>query len=90
MREALTARYEVVRPFLELLAAALPLGAAPAGEKLLAEIRRLPEFARQRVRARHLGRDEVSASPVPAAWQRAVYRNTDLPADAADRDAALT
>jgi hypothetical protein len=36
MREALTARYGVVRPFLKLLAEALPLDAAPAGEKLLA------------------------------------------------------
>jgi TnpA family transposase len=87
MRAALTARYGVVRPFLELLAEALPLGAAPAGEKLLAEVRRLPELARRRVKARHLGRDEVSASLVPAAWQRAVYRNPGLPPDAADRDA---
>jgi TnpA family transposase len=87
MREALTARYGGVRPFLELLAEALPLGAAPAGEKLLAEVRRLPELGRRRVRARHLGRDEVTASLVPPAWQRAVYRNPGLPADAADRDA---
>jgi TnpA family transposase len=87
MREALTARYGVVRPFLELLAEALPLGAAPAGEKLLAEVRRLPELARRRVKARHLSRDEVSASLVAAAWQRVVYRNPALPPDAADRDA---
>jgi Domain of unknown function (DUF4158) len=65
MCEALTARYGVVRPFLELLAEALPLGAAPAGEKLLAEVRRLPELARRRVRARHLGHDEVTASLGP-------------------------
>lgn len=26
---------------------------------------------------------------MPAAWQRAVYRNPDLPADAADRDASV-
>jgi hypothetical protein len=50
MREALTARYGVVRPFLELLAEALPLGAAPAGDKLLSEVRRLPELARRRSR----------------------------------------
>src|SRR5262249_14025401 len=75
MREALTARYGVVRPFLELLAEALPLGAAPAGEKLLTEVRRLPELARRRVEARHLSRGEVTASLVSAAWQRAVYRN---------------
>ena len=84
-REALTAPYGVVRPFLELLAEALPLGAAPAGEKLLAEVRRLPDLTRRRVRARHLSRDEVTASLVPAAWQRAVYRNPDLPPDVADR-----
>jgi Tn3 transposase DDE domain len=87
MREALTVRYGVVRPFLELLAEALPLGAAPAGEKLLAEVRRLAELARRRAKARHLGRDQVAAALVPAAWQRAVYRNPGLPADAADRDA---
>jgi TnpA family transposase len=87
MREALTTRYGVVRPFLELLAEALPLDAAPAGEKLAAEIRRLPELARRRVKARHLKRGEVTAALVPPAWQRAVYRNPDLPADAADRDA---
>jgi TnpA family transposase len=87
MREALTARYGVVRPFLELLAEALPLGAAPAGERLLAEVRRLPELARRRVRTRHLSHDEVTASLVPAEWQRAVYRNPGLPAGAADRDA---
>lgn len=74
MREALTVRYGVVRPFLELLAEALPLQSAPAGEKLLAEVRRLPELARRRVKARHLRYDEVNASLVPAAWQRAVYR----------------
>jgi hypothetical protein len=87
MREALTARYGVVRPFLELPAEALPLGAAPAGAKLLAEVRRLPELARRRVKARHLGCDEVTASLVSAAWQRAVYRNRDPPDGAADRDA---
>jgi TnpA family transposase len=87
MREALTARYGVVRPFLELLAQALPLRAAPAGEKLLAEVRRLSELARRRVKARHLRHDEITASLVPAAWQRAVYRNHELPGDAADRDA---
>jgi TnpA family transposase len=87
MREALTARYGVVRPFLELLAEALPLQAAPVGQKLLDEVRRLPELARRRVKARHLRRDEVHASLVPAAWQRAVYRNRDLPGGAADRDA---
>ena len=87
MREALTARYGIVRPFLELLAEALPLDAAPAGEKLAAEVRRLPELARRRVKARNLKRDEVTAALVPPAWQRAVYRNPDLPTDAADRDA---
>ena len=87
MREALTARYGVVRPFLELLAEAVPLAAAPAGQKLLAEVRRLPELARRRVKARQLRREEVTAVLVPPAWQRAVYRNRDLPVDAADRDA---
>ena len=41
----------------------------------------MPDLARRRVRARHLCRDEVSAWLVPAAWQRAVYRNPALPAD---------
>ena len=87
MREALAARYGVVRPFLELLAEVLPLEAAPAGDKLLAEVRRLPELARRRVKARQLRHDEISAALVPSAWQRAVYRNRGLPEGSADRDA---
>lgn len=87
MRAALTARYGVVRPFLELLAEALPLEAAPSGGKLLAGVRRLPELARRRVRARQLRREEISAAVVPPAWQRAVYHSRELPEGAADRDA---
>lgn len=71
----------------ELLAGALPLDAAPAGEKLLAEVGRLPELTRRQVKARHLQHGEVNAAPGAAAWQRAVYRNPSLPPDAADRDA---
>ncbi|KAB1161308.1 hypothetical protein F6X68_05140 [Micromonospora sp. AMSO12t] len=38
-RQAIAARYRVVRPFVRLLAEELPLGAAPAGTELLVEIR---------------------------------------------------
>jgi TnpA family transposase len=50
-------------------------------------VRRLPELARRRVKARQLHREEITAALVPPAWQRAVYRNRELPGDAADRDA---
>jgi hypothetical protein len=87
MRESLAAKYGVVRPFLELLAERLPLHAVPAGQELLAEVRRLPVLARRRVNARRLRHDEVNADLVTGAWQRAVYHNRDLPAGAVDRDA---
>jgi hypothetical protein len=49
LRANIAARYGVVRPFVELLAEALPLDATPAGALLLREVRRLPELLRRRV-----------------------------------------
>ena len=65
MRAALTGRYRVVRPFLAPLAEALPLAAAPAGQKILTAVRALPDLAVRRVRARPLSRAEIDASLVP-------------------------
>ena len=87
MREALTAKYGVVRPFLELLAEALPLQATPAGQDLLREVRRLPDLARRRTSVRPLTRADVAEDVVMPAWRRAVFTNPDLPAGAVDRDA---
>jgi hypothetical protein len=81
MRAALAARYWVVRPFLVLLAEALPLGTAPAGRKILAAVRALPDVAARRVRIRPLSRDEINADLMPLVWGRAVYGTvTCLPA----------
>ena len=87
MRAALAGRYRVVRPFLVLLAEALPLAAAPAGQKILVAVRALPDLAARRVRARPLSRAEIDTDSVPPVWGRAVYGNRDLPAGAVDRDA---
>ena len=45
MHAALAGRYRVVRPFLVLLAEALPLAAAPARQKILTVVRGLPGLA---------------------------------------------
>ena len=87
MRAALAGRYRVVRPFLVLLSEALPLDAAPAGQKILAAVRTLPDLAARRVRQRPLSRNEIDADLVPPVWGRAVYGNRDLPPGAVDRDA---
>jgi hypothetical protein len=79
MRAALAGRYRVVRPFLVLLSEALPLDAAPAGQKILAALRTLPDLAARRVRQRPLSRNEIDADLVPPVWGRAVYGNRDLP-----------
>lgn len=77
----------MVRPFLELLAEALPLQATPAGQDLLREVCRLPDLARRRTSVRPLTRADVAEDVVLPAWRRAVFTNPDLPADAVDRDA---
>ena len=87
MRTALAGRYRVVRPFLVLLAEALPLAEAPAGQKILAAVRGLPDLAARRARQRPLGRGEIDNDLVPPVWGRAVYGNPDLPPGAVDRDA---
>jgi len=87
MREALAGKYNVVRPFLELLAEVLPLQATSAGAGLLREVRRLPELARRRIKQKPLQPEDVDAGLIPQAWRRAVYLNRSLPANAVDRDA---
>jgi TnpA family transposase len=87
MREALAGKYNVVRPFLELLAEVLPLQATSAGAGLLREVRRLPELARRRTKQKPLQPEDVDAGLIPQAWRRAVYLNRSLPANAVDRDA---
>lgn len=87
LRRLLADKYGVVRPFLELLSEVLPLAATPAGEALLAEVRRLPDLARRRPSIKPLAADEVDADLVNPAWERAVFANPSLPAGSADRDA---
>ncbi len=87
MRAALVGRYNTVRPFLPLLGESPALHAAPAGEPVLAAVRRLPELARRRVAQKPLDADEIDAELVTPAWRRAVYANPDLPPDTVDRDA---
>jgi len=87
MRQTLAGKYGVVRPFLELLAQALPLDVTPAGADLLREVRRLPELARRRAKQKPLHPDEITEVAVSAAWRRAVYHNRSLPEGAVDRDA---
>ncbi len=89
MRAALAGRYRVVGPFLVLLSGALPLDAAPAGQKILAAVRTLPGLAARRVRQRPLSRNEIDADLVPPVWGRAVYGNRDLSPGAVDRDACV-
>ncbi|GAT70050.1 transposase [Planomonospora sphaerica] len=87
LRAHLATRYGVVRPFLVLLAEALPLDAAPAGQRVLAALRDLPDLARRRIRWRPLSAWEIDADIVPPVWRRAVFGNRDLPEGAVDRDA---
>ncbi len=87
MREKLALRYNTVRPFLSLLGESDALGAAPAGRRLLAAVRRLPALSRRRVKDRPLLPREVDAELVPAMWKRAVFSNPKLPQGAVDRDA---
>jgi hypothetical protein len=77
----------VVRPFVELLAEALPLDATLAGLLLLREVRRLPELLRRRVSQKPLDPVEVEAKLVPLMWRSAVFANRRLPQGAVDRDA---
>jgi hypothetical protein len=86
-RQAIAERYGVVRPFVTLLAEAMPLHAAPGGTVLLREIRRLPELSRRRVRQKPLTAADLEMALIPTMWRRAVLANPDLPDGAADRDA---
>ncbi|MFG2873976.1 Tn3 family transposase [Streptomyces sp. NPDC048337] len=87
MREALSGRYNTVRPFLSLLGDTRMLGAAPAGERVLAAVRRLPALSRRRVDEKPLLKREVDDKVVPPHWRKAVYANKDLPQGAVDRNA---
>ncbi|WP_327028321.1 Tn3 family transposase [Micromonospora sp. NBC_01740] len=85
-RQAIAARYRVVRPFVRLLAEELPLGAAPAGTELLVEIRgRVPGLLRRRVDQKPLTEADLNMALVPPMWRRAVLHNPALDG-AADRD----
>ncbi|MFG3711663.1 Tn3 family transposase [Micromonospora sp. NPDC047730] len=86
-RQAIAARYRVVRPFVRLLAEQLPLGAAPAGTDLLIEVKgRLPGLLRRRVDQKPLTEADLNMALVPPMWRRAVLNNPTLDG-AADRDA---
>jgi TnpA family transposase len=87
MRQRLAGKYQSVRPFLILLAEALPLGSTPAAAGLLAEVRRLPELARRRVSQKPLREAEVNEDLVPRLWHRAVFANAALLPGEVDRDA---
>ncbi|GAA2511667.1 hypothetical protein GCM10010406_54850 [Streptomyces thermolineatus] len=87
MREKLALRYNTVRPFLSLLGESDALGAAPAGRRALAAVRRLPALSRRRVKDRPLLPREVDGELVPTMWKRAVFSNSKLSQGAVDRDA---
>ncbi len=87
IREALTSRYNTVKPFLSLLGDTKMLGAAPAGERILAAVRRLPALSRRRVEEKPLLKREVDDKVVPPYWRKAVYANKDLPQGTVDRNA---
>ncbi|ETA03452.1 hypothetical protein ThrDRAFT_01198 [Frankia casuarinae] len=82
MRAELARRYGTVRPFLLLLAEALPLAATGDGQPVLDAVRLLPNLVgRRRIRP-----DEVDIDLVPPVWRRAVLANPTLPAGTVDRD----
>ena len=86
-RQAIAARYRIVRPFVRLLAEELPLGAAPAGTELLIEIRgRIPGLLRRRVGQKPLTETDLNMALVPPMWRRAVLHNPARDGGA-DRDA---
>lgn len=86
-RQAIIARYRVVRLFVRLLAEQMPLGAAPAGTDLLIEVKgRLPGLLRRRVDQKPLTEADLTMALVPPMWRRAVLNNPALDG-AADRDA---
>jgi TnpA family transposase len=87
MRQRLAGKYQSVRPFLVLLAEALPLQSTRAAADLLGEVRRLPELARRRVAQKPLREAEVNEDLVPRLWQRAVFANPELLPGEVDRDA---
>jgi len=59
MREALTGRYNTVKPFLSLLGDTKMLGAATAGKRILAAVKRLPALSRRRVSEKPLLKREI-------------------------------
>jgi len=87
MRVVLAERYRTVRPFLLLLAEALPLAAAPAGEAVLGALHGLPMVVARKVKTKPLQPAEIDGDLVPSMWRRAVYHNPQLPDGVVDRDA---
>jgi hypothetical protein len=88
VRVVLAERYRTVRPFLLLLAEALPLAAAPAGEAVLAALHGLPAVVvARKVKTKPLQPAEIDRDLVPSMWRRAVYHNPQLPDGVVDRDA---
>ena len=87
VRDALTDKYGVVRPFLALLGDVLPLAATADATPLLNEVRRLEGLARRRTGHRPLDPTEIDTSLIPGAWHRAIFANRALPVGAVDRDA---
>jgi hypothetical protein len=86
-RQAIAARYGVVRPFVRLLAEVLPLHAAPGGTTLLTEIRDgLPALLRRQIGRKPLTAADLNLALVPPMWRRAVLDNPQLDG-AVDRDA---
>ncbi|WP_438388980.1 Tn3 family transposase [Actinopolyspora saharensis] len=82
-RADLVGRWNVVRPFLPLLATALPLGATPTGRSVLDAVRALPELiGRQKVREA-----EIYAEVVTGSWRPLVYDGADLDLGCADKHA---
>lgn len=78
MREQMARRFRTVSPFLQLLVATVPWGAAPAGEPVLAALASLDGLrGRRKVR-----REEINEALVPASWHAAVFgRSGDVEVD---------
>nr|WP_308292460.1 Tn3 family transposase [Streptantibioticus ferralitis] len=64
IREALANRYNTVRPFLSLLGDTKMLGAAPAGERVLAAVKGLPALSRRQVTKKPLLKRDLTTSVV--------------------------
>ncbi len=76
-------RWAVVRPFLPLLAEAIPFGATPAGQPVLDAVAELPELiGRKKVRISEIREDLVVGS-----WRKLVTAGEDLEPGCVDKHA---